>query len=408
MTEHDTTELAGNIEPPIVETTDAPIPEAVVTGFVLTANTDEVVFQQRLYHFTPHAFLTLLLVISNVVIFLLMAFKLTTVDPISQSLVDLGGNIAIYTKQGEWWRLLTCLFLHASIMHVAFNMYVLWDIGNFTERLFGNSGFLVCYLLAGISGSLASLAFNPANMVSVGASGAIFGLYGALFGALLRGKRDGSIPATSVQRLLRSGMMFVGINIAYAFIYGLFSSKIDIYAHLGGLTGGFLCGLLLAHPLTASGVAGRLSREVRLALVGVGLLIGVFFLIPYQQTLAGFRYHFFQQIEPQCWTGYNNALQQVRAKTIDEQHFAEIIDYEVLPPWQKDQQVYHALQSKISANDQPLYKLIGAYIDTRAASWSAQARALRSRELADTNKMIEANTVADEAQKKLDDFLHQQ
>ena len=97
--------------------------------------------------------------------------------------------------------MLTCAFLHFGIIHLAFNMWVLWQLGDLVERLVGNIGFLVLYIISGVGGSLASLLWNP-MVISAGASGAVFGVGGALMGFILL-RRD-TIPA-EVLKHLRAG-----------------------------------------------------------------------------------------------------------------------------------------------------------------------------------------------------------
>src|ERR1700690_3664083 len=101
------------------------------------------------------------------------------VNPSIPDLLRWGANLGSLTTSGQWWRLFTCTFLHIGILHILFNMFVLWDIGRFMERLIGSGGWAVVYLVACLSGSVASLWWNP-QVVSAGASGAIFGLYGGL------------------------------------------------------------------------------------------------------------------------------------------------------------------------------------------------------------------------------------
>ena len=93
--------------------------------------------------------------------------NVTLLTPDRQTLVRWGAQFGPLTTQGQWWRLFTCTFLHIGILHLLCNMVVLWQIGGILERLLGRSAFLVVYLLAGLAGSLASLAWNP-DVVAVG------------------------------------------------------------------------------------------------------------------------------------------------------------------------------------------------------------------------------------------------
>jgi rhomboid protease GluP len=146
----------------------------------------------------------------------------------------------------QWWRLLTSCFLHFGIIHIAFNMFVLYQIGPFIETVFGRARYVVIYLCAGLFGSLVSVWIHP-MAVGAGASGAIFGLYGALFGFLLIQRRTLN-PAVT-----RSIAKSAGIFLLYNLVYGVMSRTTDLSAHFGGLIAGFVVGMLLVRPRSAAG-----------------------------------------------------------------------------------------------------------------------------------------------------------
>ena len=144
---------------------------------------------------------------------------------------------------GEYYRLVTPVFLHANLLHAAVNTYSLYSIGSIAERIFGHTKFFIIYMTAGIVGNIASLMLSP--NAGVGASGAIFGLMGAL---LYLGVEK---PEVFKKYFGRSVITSVAINIAY----GMSNPIIDNYAHIGGLIGGFL----------ASGAAG-IGKAARITL----------------------------------------------------------------------------------------------------------------------------------------------
>jgi membrane associated rhomboid family serine protease len=110
----------------------------------------------------PNVSITSVLLALNVVIFgLMLASGIDPMRPSIDSLIQWGANYGPKTTQGEWWRLFTCMFLHIGILHLLFNMLALWNVGGFMERLLGSTGFVVLYLLAGLLGSVASVAWNP-------------------------------------------------------------------------------------------------------------------------------------------------------------------------------------------------------------------------------------------------------
>ena len=143
-------------------------------------------------------------------------------------------NFALFAPSvanGEWWLLITAGFLHGSIIHLLFNVYILWVIGSQLEIIVGNIRFLIIYFVSLIGGSLASYWFSPFGSYSIGASGAIFGLMGAML--VVGKKRNLDISQITI---------LVVINVVIGFVL----SGIDWRAHLGGLTAGaFIAWVLL-------------------------------------------------------------------------------------------------------------------------------------------------------------------
>jgi rhomboid protease GluP len=181
-------------------------------------------------------FITLILIYINVLIFLVMLFMgYGFISFKGQDLLQWGANFGPLTKSGQWWRLLTCTFLHSGIMHLLTNMYGLLFVGIFLEPLLGKKYFSLIYLLNGILASLVSLFWHDAT-VSIGASGAIFGMYG-LFISFMVFKIF--TPEFSKAFLL-STIVFIGINL----LMGL-TGGIDNAAHIGGLLSGFIIGTLM-------------------------------------------------------------------------------------------------------------------------------------------------------------------
>ena len=176
----------------------------------------------------------------NVLVFLAMIVSgISPLSPTAEQVLRWGANFGPYTAAGQWWRLLTACFLHFGIIHIGFNMWVLYQIGYFTERLFGGTRYLAVYLIAGIGGNVIGLVLHP-NVVAAGASGAIFGVYGGLLAFLLR--RRGVVNPQAAKAITRSVFIFLGYNL----FYGLADRHTDLTAHIGGLAVGFLAGLLLA------------------------------------------------------------------------------------------------------------------------------------------------------------------
>jgi rhomboid protease GluP len=185
---------------------------------------------------------------------------------------SLGMKVNSRIIQGEYWRLLTPMLLHGSILHVAFNMYALYIFGPGLERQFGRQRYLLLYLLSGFAGNVISFAFSPAN--SLGSSTAVFGLIGAQ-GVFLYINRD--VYAGMARAALGQIVMIAAINL----MIGM-SPGIDNWGHIGGLVGGsvftFLAGPLLSIQGYPPYVTVHDSRDKRTVLISA-LGVGLFFLV---------------------------------------------------------------------------------------------------------------------------------
>lgn len=162
----------------------------------------------------------------NVVMWLI-TYYFTTRYNVNANVI-FGAKVNPYIIAGQYWRLLTPIFLHGGLVHLAVNSYSLYAVGPEVERMYGRLKFIFIYLLAGIMGNVASFAFSPG--ISVGASGAIFGLLGAL---LYLGQRFRKVISSNY-------VVSIIAMILFNVIYGFSQPNIDNYAHLGGLAGGYL------------------------------------------------------------------------------------------------------------------------------------------------------------------------
>lgn len=184
---------------------------------------------------------TVILILLNIVIFiaeLLLSDNITGVflGTTDSALVTMGGLYPPAVRGGEWWRLFSSMFLHSGIMHIFFNMLTLYSIGPIVEREFGRLRYCFLYLLSGLCGGLFTCFIEMTYTglhLTVGASGAIFGLFGALLGLGFR-TRDWSYVRSTL------------INIIWMLLPGFFSSGVSITSHIGGVLGGILFGLLLS------------------------------------------------------------------------------------------------------------------------------------------------------------------
>lgn len=185
-----------------------------------------------------------------------------------QEVLALGALVPALVAEGEAWRLLTSLFLHSGFAHLAMNMISLYFLGSFAEVSFGRGRFLALYFISGIAGGLAYLYFGAFNSPAVGASGAIFGLLGGVFGfAIRRGTFSMRNPIINQLLILTAINLFLGATIP----------NVSNTAHIGGLVGGFVFGYLMARPVYSQ---KRLTATTP-TLVAFGfeaLLLGAWFL----------------------------------------------------------------------------------------------------------------------------------
>jgi rhomboid protease GluP len=184
--------------------------------------------------------LTQVLLGANVAVFIAMLLASGSLGDFTGQLeANFGANFGPYTLSGQWWRLLTYMFLHGGFMHIAFNMWCLWDLGALCESLYGRWTYAAVYITTGVAGGIASVGWNP-SVLSVGASGAIFGLAGALAASFYLG--EFSLPKAAIQGTLRSLVFFIGFNV----LFGSMFSGIDNACHAGGLVSGLILGALIA------------------------------------------------------------------------------------------------------------------------------------------------------------------
>jgi rhomboid protease GluP len=196
---------------------------------------------------------TTLLLGINTAVFLAMLLSSGSLTSLmrfpAQILIQWGGNFGPYTLSGEYWRLVTAGFVHASFLHYAMNMWCLWSLGQLSERLFGSSVTLAVYVLTGVGGAMLSVGLNPMKF-EVGASAAVFGIAGAI----LSGIKFGNVPVASIHKrqIFSSLIFFVVFNLSFGMLPG-----IDNMAHLGGLISGFLFGA----PLASAAASGKKIME---------------------------------------------------------------------------------------------------------------------------------------------------
>jgi membrane associated rhomboid family serine protease len=191
-----------------------------------------------------NALVTRSLIAANIIIYLITASQGAGINSPGGTLFAKWALFGPAVAQGDWWRLITAAFLHASVIHIGLNMYVLWIIGSPVEEYLGRARFLALYFVSGLAGSAGALVVTPLA-VTVGASGAIFGILGALL----------IIEWQTTGRLAGNAMTWIVINLALSFAI----SGISIGGHIGGLIGGILVTLAFANWGRGHAALGRVG-----------------------------------------------------------------------------------------------------------------------------------------------------
>ena len=338
-----------------------------------------VEFDQNLILQSRYTPVTVGLVAINTLVFLVMVFAgAEWIVPRGAVQIAWGSNFGPFTTDGEWWRLLTSLFIHFGIIHLAFNMWALATFGPLTERLYGSMNYLLIYLIAGVTGSLASISWRP-DINSAGASGAIFGILGALLAAHLRNRK--TISSSVLQPLRNSTLIFVG----YSLLNGFNTTGIDVAAHLGGLTAGFLIGLVMARPITGQGSYTRrdLRGLLQMAPLAVAFLAGGLWCAQRASTslvgegLYWHTAHWFRAGEHAANDHFNAALGLMKAGPLTQLGFAERLEHDVLPFWREASDRFAVIHLAPGSPNLSSLHLLQSLSDGRAEGYELLASGLR-------------------------------
>jgi rhomboid protease GluP len=279
-------------------------------------------------------------------------------------------------------------------------MWALASFGPVVERLYGSVSYALLYLVAGIAGSLASVSWNPA-INSVGASGAIFGVLGALIAAQMR--NDGSIPNSILRPLRNSSLIFTG----GALVAGLLSSEVDNADHLGGVVAGFILGLVLSRPVTGLPLRkGERLRRLGLAAVGGILLLGIgVFAAKYSSTrlsgegLYAATVHWFGSGESAALQRYRELAVLARAGKWNEETYANRIEHDVIPFWSEADSRLAKVDLPVTSGAYESLQLVRSVTSDRLHAYQLTVQSLRK----DDNKMAEE---AGEELQRIDDRVN--
>ena len=214
---------------------------------------------------TPPLLITTGLIGLNLLVFAVMVLRgVSPLMPSTQQAIAFGADYGPLTLNGQWWRLVTCMFVHFGIVHIGLNMWCLWNLGRAAEQLMARFSYLLAYFVSGIFASIVSLYWHP-MATGAGASGAIFGMAGVLVSYVYLKKTPSHIKINS--KMLGSLGTFIAYNLAFGALPGISNA-----AHIGGLVMGLVVGAVL--PAAGASEAARRTRVSLVAIFSAIALVG--------------------------------------------------------------------------------------------------------------------------------------
>jgi rhomboid protease GluP len=355
-------------------------------------------FNARLEALGGRHWVTPVLVVVNVLVFLATLIASKNYEPDASRFLDWGANLGLMTASGQWWRTVSAMFLHGGWMHLLLNMWVLWNVGRLAERLYGSAIFAALYFATGICGSLMRIVWEP-SIASVGASGAIFGVVGALLAVLLH--RDARIPRSVALAHWPSTLLFVLFNL----INGYFDPLIDNASHVGGLISGLILGWTFVRPVEIEQRREFPTRQVISGAVACALLGAAFF--AHLRTAGGQlspseRYMldrtWYAQGEAENLALWSEMVTRSSTGTISDAELGDIFEARIVPFWKDTQQRLAREGKNVPAPQQPFDQGMREYVRLRLAWAEAIVRAARDR---DGNHGEELNQLVEDANKTM-------
>ena len=346
-------------------------------------------FHDALRARTPWPIVTAALVALNAGIFIGMIFGAGAIaDP--ATLVAWGGNVGPRTSNGEWWRLVTAMFVHSGFWHLVINMAGLVQLGIMLERLVGHFAFAALYLAAGVFASLVTLFAAPLT-VSVGATGAIFGLYGLLVASIVWGM----VQRSTVTIRLKA-MKPMAPAAAFFVLYAVATSRED-GAELAGLVTGLLCGLVLAR-----GVGERKPPARRIAVaVAATLVIAAALAVPVR-GMSDARPEIARVLafEDRTVLAYQAAVNQFKLGAISAKALAVVIERTIVPELQSMRTRVKAIE-RVPPIQKGLLTSAEEYLRLRDQSWRLRAEGLHKSSMRTLRQADEAEHTSLEAFEQL-------
>jgi len=300
-----------------------------------------------------------------------------------------GANFGPATQDGEWWRLCTAMFLHFGIIHLALNVWALWDGGQLVERMYGHARFAVIYLASGLSGNLLSLVVHKGLTISGGASGAIFGVYGALLVFLWRERRN--LHPQEFRWFFWGAAAFAAASLMLGFLI----TGIDNAAHIGGLVSGLLAGVIFARPL--KGAQQRIPDLARALAGGILTLSAVILVrgIPApaylwsEELLAREEIGQFLREDAAITQAWQEILNESKRGRVSFEELAGRIDTAVSDPYEESfEHLSHVLPNPAMPSGAAL-EMLRHYAELRRDASRALAEGLRTHNPGQIRKALE-------------------
>lgn len=347
----------------------------------------------QLQNRVPRVPVTLWLIAANAAVFVIMlGFGAGLWHSNNNVQLAWGANFGPATKDGEWWRLGSALFLHFGLFHLAINMLSLWDGGRLVERMYGPARFVLIYFCSGLIGNLLSLIAQGDRAVSGGASGAIFGVYGALMVFLWRER--GRLNASEFKWLFWGAVGFSIVTL----VLGLQITGIDNAAHIGGLIGGILAGAALIRPLDPAQHAGRGRWLAAGALMtGAALLIGNIPAAKYrwsEEILARGEINEFLYEDARISARWGAILNHARQQEASFDELAGRIENEVSSPYTQSFEQLSKLHLDAAAPSAAALQSLRAYAELRRNASRALVEGLRTKDLQQIRQALQLATQA--------------
>jgi len=356
---------------------------------------DEDVFYDALKQQSAWAIVTPVLVGLNIVIFVFMLFGSGTLSD-SKTIVDWGGSIGPRTTNGEWWRVVTSMFVHAGLFQLLVTAGALLQVGLLIERLVGRAAFSAAYFTAGIFAGLVNLSAHRAA-VGFGASGAVFGIYGLLiaFSIWSRFHPSGlTIPTTAAKRLVPVTALFL--------LYSMVTGSLSGAAELTGLAAGFICGLVATMGTTdprpsTRRLAGVVAGALVITVVAAIPLHGIADVRPELDRMV--------ELENQSTKAFQAADVKFKKRQMTADALAALIDRTILPELKASQDRLQAIR-KVPTEHGPILTDAKEYLRLRSESWRLRADGLRKIELRALQTKREQEPIADASWRRSAEAQH--